>query len=100
MVTLGVEYMNLCIVKCHDDVLVCEMEARHYALIRGDLLLEDFASRSPRSLHHVSLFEVTAIRHCFRSLSFELTWFHRSIQALSPQIRRAGASAVHADLGR
>lgn len=58
MPTLGVKNVNLCVVKGHNNILVCQVQASNHTLIRCNLPLVNFASDAPSRLDLVALLEM------------------------------------------
>ena len=94
VVALGVEHVDLRIVQRHHDVLLRQVQARHHALVRRDLLLVHLAARPPRRLHHVPLLEVAAVRDRFRPAALLRPRLRHAVEALRPEIGCAGAGPV------
>jgi hypothetical protein len=61
MHAFGVEDVYLCVVQSYENVVISQMQTRYDALIRGELVLIQLATRTPRRFDLIALLEVATV---------------------------------------
>lgn len=61
LIAIRVEDMDLCIVQSNHNILWCQMQTRHHALILRNMPGNILTSGLPRRLYQVSLLEMALV---------------------------------------